>query len=125
MGIPAWKACWRNLVRLEEVYGFLNPTKGLPTDGRPEAIPWWMSRGRNKFPKVLESTNVSSFRESVLSYWRKLNPDWLGANGKLICKQEDSWKKLRFPGQNGLLSIVACPRWWFELEGNDKGSRDA
>ncbi|KAJ3819153.1 hypothetical protein F5880DRAFT_1452038, partial [Lentinula raphanica] len=122
---PAWKKCWRNLVELEKTYGFLNPSKGLPTDGRPEAIPWWTSRGRNKFPKLLDGADASSFSASVLAYWRSLNPEWrLGSNGELLCEVKGSWTKLRFPGQNGLLSIVACLHWWYDLEDRSQGIED-
>ena len=47
------------------------------------------------------------------AWWRILNPDWRQRNGELVQEGEGSWDVLRCLGQNGLLNVVVCLKWWF------------
>lgn len=120
-----WEYAVDLLFQLEELYGFENPKRGLPTAGRPPAIPWWSGRGRpNRLPKSPQIKSIRDFGTEVMAYWERISPEWRERNGQggMNRTGSGSWLKLRFPGQNGLLSVLACLRWWYMHEGLAGGS---
>ncbi|THU80791.1 hypothetical protein K435DRAFT_563900, partial [Dendrothele bispora CBS 962.96] len=123
----AWKALWEgaveSLVSLEASYHFQDSRKSLPTSNRPGAIQAWVKNARKDRLPVTENDPMT-FGNAVLDWWNSLQPDWRGLDQEgmvdileraWLKEVEGQWGKLRCPGINGLSSIMACLRWWLDL----------
>ncbi|KAJ7770671.1 hypothetical protein B0H16DRAFT_1306430, partial [Mycena metata] len=85
----------------------------------PGEVKLWVKNTRKGTPKV----DVESFSKKWWDWWTDINPAWWVKEGKLTRDEEgegeDSWDVLRILGQNGLLNVVVCLRWWRVVEGKD------
>ncbi|EEB88825.1 hypothetical protein MPER_13160 [Moniliophthora perniciosa FA553] len=112
-GVEAWLA-------MEDSYGFQSSTQTLPTENRPTAIAWWTKRARTNKANP-PTTEHCDFGQSVITWWDSMMPSWRtrDENGCWAQTGEGDWGVLCCPGQNGLLSVLACLRWWLIAEGGD------
>lgn len=120
-----WEHVVDLLFQLERLYRYENPKRGLSTALRPPAVAWWSSRGRpNRLPKSPQIESVEGFSKEVRTYWESISPEWRhnGVTGVMNRSTSGGWSKMRCPGQNGLLSILACLRWWYMHEDLPGGS---
>ncbi|KAK7030291.1 SERTA domain-containing protein 3 [Paramarasmius palmivorus] len=108
--------CWEDL---ERGFGFVNQRQTLPTEKRPDAVTFWAKRAR-KSGTPPDAQDAKSFGPAVLAWWSSMMPDWRtkDAEGQWLRAGEGSWGSLRCPGANGLLSILACLKWWLLAEGD-------
>ncbi|KAJ7058592.1 hypothetical protein C8F01DRAFT_971359, partial [Mycena amicta] len=83
------------------------------TKARPEALAWWIGRGRNGTPAI---GSVTTFGMGVEAWWRAINPAWRRPEnqGKLKRDGAGPWVELEWPGPNGFLGVLTCLRWWAE-----------
>ncbi|KAJ7694011.1 hypothetical protein B0H14DRAFT_2651204 [Mycena olivaceomarginata] len=97
---------WKDVVglwwKLEESTGFESSTKTLPTSGRPKEVAMWVRNAQKGIPDVLPQ----SFSDQWWQWWTRINP-------------ECDWEELRCPGQNGLLNVLACLKWWRNALGRE------
>ncbi|KAE9389133.1 hypothetical protein BT96DRAFT_740331, partial [Gymnopus androsaceus JB14] len=65
-----------------------------------------------------------TFGTQVLNWWKLLNPTWRQAcpSGEFLQSGEGDWGVLDVSGRNGLLSVLACMRWWHDLGAEDMNS---
>ncbi|KAF7376801.1 hypothetical protein MSAN_00097500 [Mycena sanguinolenta] len=131
---PTWTAAVEAWWALEEATGFQIVGKALSPRGRPEAVGWWVQRGRNstRIPLSLGDVGKEDDREdfyvAVMKWWVEVNPGWR--------KDEDSAARFEVnglkqegngdldslpPGLNGLTSVLACLWWWHRLAGVPAG----
>ncbi|KAK7045901.1 SERTA domain-containing protein 3 [Paramarasmius palmivorus] len=110
---PEWVQSVGIWEELERGYGFVNTCQTLPTEARPDAVLFWTKRAR-KFTGLPPDVEVSGFGQRVVLWWNSMMPGWRtrSADGHWERSGEGDWGALRCPGQNGLLSIMACLRWW-------------
>ncbi|KAF8193117.1 hypothetical protein K438DRAFT_1589591 [Mycena galopus ATCC 62051] len=95
--------------KLEESAGFESSTKTLPTAGRPKQVSEWVKNARKGILKV----KIESFAVQWWKWWATINPSWRRVvDGKLVKEGEGPWASLKCPGQNGLLNVLACLKWW-------------
>ncbi|KAF8205186.1 hypothetical protein K438DRAFT_1529246, partial [Mycena galopus ATCC 62051] len=104
---------WARLVdlwwKLEESAGFESSTKMLPTAGRPKQVSEWVKNACKGIPKV----EIEIFAAQWWTWWTAINPSWRHViDGKPVMEGEGSWASLKCPGQNGLLNVLACLKWW-------------
>ncbi|KAF8215249.1 hypothetical protein K438DRAFT_1562090 [Mycena galopus ATCC 62051] len=103
---------WAQLVewwwKLEESAGFESSTKTLPTAGHPKQVSEWVKNARKGIPEV----EICTFAAQWWKCWTAINPSWRWVNGKLVMEGEGEWASLKCPGQNGLLNVLACLKWW-------------
>ncbi|KAK7015173.1 SERTA domain-containing protein 3 [Paramarasmius palmivorus] len=112
---------------LERSYDFTTPTqKTLPTKNRPDAVLFWSKRAR-KCAAPPDTKDAQVFGDSVVEWWNTMMPCWRTKDdkGNWAATGEGDWGGLRCPGLNGLLSIMACLKWWLISEcGGSLGSLD-
>ncbi|KAL1711661.1 hypothetical protein EV715DRAFT_169720, partial [Schizophyllum commune] len=101
---------------------------------RPIYVGEWIQRARSSSyePNLLkpkarkesdaEATNANwdKFRASMAAWWRQINPEWRtegidDAQGLALTRGKGDLMSLYCTGQNGLVSVVVCLRWWWEL----------
>ncbi|KAK7028486.1 hypothetical protein R3P38DRAFT_3190082 [Favolaschia claudopus] len=115
---------WTNL---ERAYGWESGRRGLPSDGRPSQVSSWVSlargsrggsMGEGRGPTLADTVK---FEKEWWGWWGKLQPEWRvrdeqregrWARDERPATGPDTWTSLRFPGPNGILSLVACLFWW-------------
>ncbi|KAJ7059933.1 hypothetical protein C8F01DRAFT_989050, partial [Mycena amicta] len=89
-------------------------TSVFATKGRPDALDWWIGRGRKGIPAV---GNVKSFGQAIEAWWRAINPVWRRPKDpkeKMNRKGNGPWVELEWPGPNGFLGVLICLKWWAE-----------
>ncbi|KAJ7840612.1 hypothetical protein B0H14DRAFT_2360567 [Mycena olivaceomarginata] len=110
---------WKDVVglwwKLEESTGFESSTKTLPTSGRPKEVAMWVRNARKGIPDVLPQ----SFSDQWWQWWTRINPEWRVVDGALVKEGDGDWEELRCPGQNGLLNVLACLKWWRNALGRE------
>ncbi|KAF8183264.1 hypothetical protein K438DRAFT_1599921 [Mycena galopus ATCC 62051] len=104
---------WARLVeswwKVEESAGFESSTKTLPTAGRPKQVSEWVKNARKGTPAV----DMESFSAQWWNWWIAINPSWrCVVDGKLVMEGEGTWASLKCSGQNGVLNVLACLKWW-------------
>lgn len=57
---------------------------------------------------------VGPFSTDWWAWWKAINPGWRLKDGALLQEGAGSWDVLRNPGQNGLLNVVVCLKWWHD-----------
>ncbi|KAJ6458777.1 hypothetical protein C8R45DRAFT_843693, partial [Mycena sanguinolenta] len=125
--LEAWRA-------LEDATGFQTGGKALPALRRPEAMGWWVQRGRKAgIPTCLEGDGKrEDFYEEVVRWWISLNPEWRRegmdditaarfAEVGLLQNSDGNLDGLN-TGLNGLTSVFACLCWWYHLAGKPEGA---
>ncbi|THU91985.1 hypothetical protein K435DRAFT_672971, partial [Dendrothele bispora CBS 962.96] len=121
---PAWEGAVESLVSLEASYRFQDSRKSLPTGSRPNAIHAWVKNARKDHLPVSENES-KTFGNAVLDWWNALQPEWRALDQEALVdvaercwlrEVEGQWGKLRCPGINGFSSVLACLRWWLDLE---------
>ncbi|EEB97225.1 hypothetical protein MPER_03502 [Moniliophthora perniciosa FA553] len=117
---PEWTSGVEVWFVMEKSYGFHSSTRALPTESRPSAVTWWTKRART-IKGVPPSTTEAQFPQSVITWWDSMMPSWRTQNqdGHWAQTGEGDWGILHCPGQNGLLSVLACLRWWLIAEGGE------
>ncbi|KAJ7016359.1 hypothetical protein C8F04DRAFT_924426, partial [Mycena alexandri] len=106
-------------IELEHNYGFVVGTSASSFSRvkRPQEVTEWIRDGRGRQVEIWPIANMAKFQQAWWAWWRALQPSWhvplpeqeeppAGVTG------EKEWGKLRVPGQNGLLSVVAALYWW-------------
>ncbi|KAJ8502452.1 hypothetical protein ONZ45_g11743 [Pleurotus djamor] len=125
---PDWQTVLATYVMLEETTGFQNPGAQvtLPSDYRPDALQWWISRGRDTTRRQqVTISNLDNFDEAWWKWWKFMQPEWRNVGEVEGCLTEDhrafdlaisegpdSWPTLDKHGANGFLSVVASLGWW-------------
>jgi hypothetical protein len=119
-----WKSAVDAWLALEHASGFQITGKALSAKGRPEAVSWWVQRGRSivQIPAGLDSEDRRKhFYDSVVLWWLGINPAWrkegitkvedFEAHGLSQCSGGDL---ASIPsGLNGLTSVLASLGWWY------------
>ncbi|KAK7019753.1 SERTA domain-containing protein 3 [Paramarasmius palmivorus] len=101
---------------LERAYGFATSRQTLPTVKRPDAVNFWTKRAR-RLADPPPATQGPKFGKEVSEWWDSMMPSWRRkVNGQWARDGEGDWGPVRCPGLNGLLSIMACLRWWLVQE---------
>ncbi|KAH7904782.1 hypothetical protein BJ138DRAFT_1018631, partial [Hygrophoropsis aurantiaca] len=108
-------------VQLEsEAFGTSGST--LSSKSRPKEVLWWIARKRIPQPAPLD---VDTFAQAWWTWWQLLQPEWrtvsIPSKRKPVPPQDHrdqgDWSVLDQPGQNGLLSVIACIKWWGAAKG--------
>ncbi|KIY60572.1 hypothetical protein CYLTODRAFT_363870 [Cylindrobasidium torrendii FP15055 ss-10] len=81
---------------------------------RPQIVGKWVGGGRCRGPRQ-QIQDLREFKKRWTEWYRAIQPDWR-AGGRVYGAD---WSKWTSPGQNGILSIVACLSWWREKAGSD------
>lgn len=86
--------------------------KGLPTASRPPQIDWWVGRGR-PYGTDVDIPDVKVFGDLWWKWWRGAQPSWRKPeDDDMVRVVRGPWEKLDRPGQNGMLSVLICLKWW-------------
>ena len=72
------------------------------------------------------------FRLDMRTWWARINPTWrtspTAAGAAFALRRVDGdWSCMLCTGQNGLISVVKCMKWWWEMIGEvdeQPGDRD-
>jgi hypothetical protein len=124
----SFNALLRAFVEIERRYGWEQGAKlGLSVTNRPVAVADWIAAGRGgrggpqangRGPEI---GNLGAFGKAWWHWWEGLQPDWrvwdIGNASRFQraaypSASKDNWRKLRHPGQNGVLRVVASLYWW-------------
>ncbi|KAJ7605235.1 hypothetical protein DFH06DRAFT_1020351, partial [Mycena polygramma] len=104
------------LIDLERSYGFVFGTEKVKGVGRPSQVTEWIRDGRGRTQAVRAVPDVPKFSREWWTWWSSLQPEWRGSwRGRATQPpppENAVWEKLRVPGQNGVLSVVATLYWW-------------
>ncbi|KAJ6471045.1 hypothetical protein C8R45DRAFT_1165839, partial [Mycena sanguinolenta] len=135
LSTPVWKAALEAWWALEEATGFQRAGKALPSRRRPEAVGWWVQRGRNiaRIPLDLNDDGKDEeredFYEAVVKWWVEVNPAWRKDERSASKFETDGLKQesngdldVLLHGLNGLTSVLACLWWWHHLAGVAEGA---
>ncbi len=91
----------------------------LTANSRPRAITDWIQRARApNYRPVIKS--VSKFAESFAAWWSTMQPSWRVANSR--DELSGDWEKIRRPGVNGLLSVMAALFFWGDAMKNTEAA---
>ncbi|KAK6996594.1 hypothetical protein R3P38DRAFT_2565172, partial [Favolaschia claudopus] len=116
-----------SFTKLERAFGWDNPSRGLPKINRPAQVSAWVTHGRGSRGGIMREgagpalADAEAFGKQWWAWWGKLQPAWRvpkdGAEGRFVRGEfpgveKDMWSSLRFSGQNGVLSLIACLFWW-------------
>ncbi|KAL1739184.1 hypothetical protein HDZ31DRAFT_49794, partial [Schizophyllum fasciatum] len=98
---------------------------------RPSYVAAWIKRARSTSyePDLLSDKPAAvddadhacaafdKFRDNMASWWRALNPEWRhGSTGTFaLDRGQGDWSQLYYTGKNGLVSLVVCLKWWWEM----------
>ncbi|KAH7903436.1 hypothetical protein BJ138DRAFT_1020632, partial [Hygrophoropsis aurantiaca] len=102
---------------------FAGSGSALSTKNRPQEVGWWIARKRLARPAI----NLKTFAPGWWAWWVSLQPDWRQIHAPTRQKQfhcdrnDGDWTTLDQPGQNGILSVIACLKWWASA-GDGKGA---
>ncbi|KAJ7081098.1 hypothetical protein C8R43DRAFT_850939, partial [Mycena crocata] len=115
-------------LELEKGYGYKNPLRGLPRMDRPTEADAWINGARGSRGGLIVNgagpviLSVVVFEERWWKWWGSLQPAWrkkaVGRLGRFTRDEYPpqgnaaDWETLRFPGQNGALTLVATLYWW-------------
>jgi hypothetical protein len=98
--------------RIEEAHGWVNDKQGLTASRRPRQLDTYIANGRKKKP-ILKAT--VTYSGAWWEWWIACQPSWRrfkkGESPPRNAYGND-WSSLEFPGQNGILSVVATLEWW-------------
>ncbi|KJA13978.1 hypothetical protein HYPSUDRAFT_209087 [Hypholoma sublateritium FD-334 SS-4] len=99
---------WLEFERRSDFQG----TGKLTTHSRPRAVSDWIQRARS--PKYRpEIKNVAGFANGFSAWWGAMQPSWRMNDSDGNASDDDrDWEKIRHPGINGLLSVVAALFFW-------------
>jgi hypothetical protein len=128
-----WKSAVDAWLALEHASGFQIAGKALSAKGRPEAVSWWVQRGRStvQIPAGLDSEDErEDFYDGVVLWWLGINPAWrkegvtkvedFETHGLSQCSGGDL---AGIPsGLNGLTSVLASLGWWYRIAEVAEGS---
>ncbi|TDL14269.1 hypothetical protein BD410DRAFT_734350, partial [Rickenella mellea] len=120
-----WMRVLHGYVSLEEEYEFNSPLTGFTTEKRPDAIRWWIDRGRKPTPSI---DDVSALASQWWAWWTVLQPVWRSKSddGRPLIEGEGSWEDLKKPGRNGFLGVLMALAWWKSgLRGADSSDWNA
>ncbi|KAK6977646.1 hypothetical protein R3P38DRAFT_2580004 [Favolaschia claudopus] len=105
---------------LEKEYKWKGGQKGLSTRYRPPQVASWITAGRGGVGPTL--SDIGGYDESWWKWWAGLQPAWRVLDAERAGRfqrevypeggGEENWQTLRFPGNNGALSLVASLYWW-------------
>ncbi|KAJ7728989.1 hypothetical protein B0H14DRAFT_2409818 [Mycena olivaceomarginata] len=107
---PDWEQLVERWWMLEERWKFATSTKSHPTKDRPAAVAVWVKNARKGMPDI---GTPEVMERGWWAWWKAINPEWRLRDGELIQEGNGSWTVLRCPGQNGLLNVVVCLKWWY------------
>ncbi|KAJ7921971.1 hypothetical protein B0H13DRAFT_1604071 [Mycena leptocephala] len=124
----SFNALLRVFAEIERSYRWEQGGKaGLGVANQPSAVADWIAAGRGgrggpqangRGPEI---GNLAVFGTTWWDWWGRLQPDWRTRDGGNVSRFEraaypgatkENWRKLRVPGQNGVLSVVASLYWW-------------
>ncbi|KAJ7814387.1 hypothetical protein B0H14DRAFT_2604147 [Mycena olivaceomarginata] len=71
-------------------------TRSHPTKGRPAAVGIWV---KNVWKGTPDIGTPEAIEKGWWAWWKEINPE--------------SWMVLRCLGQNGLLNVMVCLKWWY------------
>jgi len=111
---PSFKDVLHSFIALEAAHGYQNPNRGIAVSGRPDILTKWIACGRWRAKDPVIS-NPDVFGKKWWEWWTSLQPPWRKIRSKrpdTMSTYGDSWDTLLYPGQNGVLSIVATLYWW-------------
>lgn len=84
----------------------------LSAAGRPEVVGMWISRRR----ATTFQPNISSledYESEFNGWWKSLQPNWRISNDKVDkALSQGDWDCLKFPGINGVISVVVALFYW-------------
>ncbi|KAL1698372.1 hypothetical protein EV121DRAFT_218278 [Schizophyllum commune] len=104
--------------------------KALTTRDRPAFVHAWIQRARKDtyVPDLLadrkagesddDAANAAydKFRKNMSLWWRNINPTWRESTPSFaLARHDGDWAALYRPGKNGLISVVKCMKWWWDL----------
>ncbi|KAJ7860854.1 hypothetical protein B0H14DRAFT_2350494 [Mycena olivaceomarginata] len=107
---PDWEQLVERWWMLEERWKFTTSMKSHPTKDRPAAVGVWVKNARKGMPDI---GMLEVMERGWWAWWKAINPEWQLHDGELIQEGNGSWTVLRCPGQNGLLNVVVCLKWWY------------
>ncbi|KAL1725058.1 hypothetical protein EV714DRAFT_240257 [Schizophyllum commune] len=134
---------WASIEALDGNKG-LGPA--LSSKGRPPDVYHWIQRARStgykpdltkdrrkgETERVAASVAFDKFRLDMRTWWARINPTWhtspTAAGAAFALRRVDGdWSCMLCTGQNGLISVVKCMKWWWEMIGEvdeQPGDRD-
>ncbi|TRM56367.1 hypothetical protein BD626DRAFT_414108, partial [Schizophyllum amplum] len=100
---------------------------------RPAEVGAWKQRARStKYKPVAPKKKsdvddwICDFKDAIWAWWSDINPSWRERDkGRVVpCRGEGDFSGLCCTGQNGLLSVLKCLKWLFDMEKAPNGSED-
>lgn len=78
----------------------------------------WVSRARPGGDYKPPIDDLDKFVASYRLWFNALNPSWRARDdaGRWMASGDGPWVDLKKPGPNGLLSLLACLKWWIDKE---------
>ncbi|KAL1741831.1 hypothetical protein HDZ31DRAFT_44591, partial [Schizophyllum fasciatum] len=108
----------------------------LSSKGRPPDVYHWIQRARStgykpdltkdqrkgETEKVAASVAFDKFRHDMRIWWAHINPTWrtsptAAGTAFALRRVDGDWCCMHCTGQNGLISVVKCMKWWWEMIG--------
>ncbi|KAJ7800261.1 hypothetical protein B0H14DRAFT_2276923, partial [Mycena olivaceomarginata] len=116
---PQYKTLLQDFIALERSTGFVQAAKGegkpkglKGSSLRPQQVMDWIRDGRGRSQVLRAIADITEFKNDWWAWWRGMQPDWRTAGDNAAVPNGADWGVLAVPGQNGLLSVVACLYWW-------------
>ncbi len=107
---PEWHHFVATWLAFEQQSGFESSGR-LPAQGRPCAVHDWIKRARPSDYRP-EIKDIKHFAKEFQTWWQAIQPDWRADGADAQPPQERGWDELRYPGVNGILSVVAALFFW-------------
>lgn len=81
-------------------------------------VNYWVSRARPVRDYMPPMKDFDDFVVAYRQWFDALNPSWRFKNnaGRWIASGNGDWDSFKKPGPNGLLSVLACLKWWIDEE---------
>lgn len=100
----------------------------MDTEGRPDAVSWWLARGR-PLDKHKMPLDLPVYGKKIRGWWKAHQPPFrLEGTATWPLSQaapvDESWDATRRGGKNGLLVFVMALYWW-KLEAQSQDSEEA
>ncbi|KAL1724920.1 hypothetical protein EV714DRAFT_240358 [Schizophyllum commune] len=118
---------------IEQTNGDAELGTALSPRCRPAFVGAWVARARRPqyVPDLLASRKpdeseddaanaaYDEFRHAFQEWWHHINPPWRLALSSSMAfaldRRDGDWSPLYRPGKNGLISVVKCLKWWWDL----------
>ncbi|KAL1740790.1 hypothetical protein HDZ31DRAFT_24614, partial [Schizophyllum fasciatum] len=115
---------------IEETNGYRDSGRALSSQNRPSFVGAWIGRARRAtyVPDLLadqkagesddDAANAAydTFRDDMRLWWHHINPKWRLPTATFALERgEGDWSSLFCSGKNGLVSVVKCVKWWWDL----------